>query len=251
MFSLIKNHPRALLWAFIVHVIFLVTMGISFHFIDAPTVSSPEVNVVKAVLKDDSINQKKLKKKLAAAERQKKRLEKKRQNKLKAKKEKQQAAELKKRKLAQIKADKKRIEEEHKKQIDAENKRIEEQKERQQSEDKFKKEIEEEQQRLAAERKARDDTIIGKQIGLIQSHIEQRWIKPASTKIGMVCTIKVSVIPSGEVIKVQYIKRSGNAAFDQSVYTAVNRASPLPLPPVEYGLSDKFREINLNFGQPK
>ena len=252
MFSLIKNHPRAVLWAFIVHIIFLVTMGISFRFIDAPTVSSPEVKVVKAVLKDDSIAQKKL----AAAERQKKRLkqkrlEQKRKKELKIKKEKQRVAELKKKKFAKRKAEKKRIEEEHQKQIEAENKRIEEQKELQRREDKLKKELDEEQQRLAAERKVRNDTIIGKQIGRIKNHIEQRWIKPASTKVGMTCTIRVSLIPSGEVINVQYIKRSGNGAFDQSVYTAVKRASPLPLPPVEYGLSDKFREIDLNFGQQK
>lgn len=250
MFSLIKHHPKAVLWAFIVHVIFLVTMGISFHFIDAPTVSAPEVKVVKAVLKDDSIEQQKLKKQI----------EQKRQKELKIKKEKQRVAELKKKKLAKINAQKKRereqaekqrIEEEHQKQVEAENKRIQEQKERQQREDKLKKELEEEQQRLETERKARNETIIGKQIGIIQNHIEQRWIKPASTKAGMTCTIRVSLIPSGEVINVRYIKRSGNGAFDQSVYTAVKRASPLPLPPVEYGLSDKFREIDLNFGQQK
>lgn len=248
MFSLIKSHPKAVLWAAIVHIIFLVTMGISFHFIDAPSVSAPDVKVVKAVLKDDSIAQKKLKKKLAA-ERQKKRLEQKRKKELK--KEKQRVAELKKQKLAKRKAEKKRIEEEHQKQLDAENKRIEEQKERQQREDKLKKELDEEQERLATERQARNETIISKQIGRIKNHIEQRWIKPASTKEGMTCTIRVSLIPSGEVINVRYIKRSGNGAFDQSVYTAVKRASPLPLPPVEYGLSDKFREIDLNFGQQK
>lgn len=246
MFSLIKSHPKAVLWAFIVHVVFLVTMGISFHFIEAPTISTPEVKVVKAVLKDDSIAQKKLKKKLEREKRKKKR-----------EKEKRRKAELKKKKLAKIarqklekdKADKKRIEEEHQKQIEAENKRIEEQKERQRQEDKLHKEIEEEQQRLAAEREARNKTIISEQIGRIKAHIEQRWIKPASTRAGMTCTIRVSLIPSGEVINVRYIKRSGNEAFDQSVYTAVKRASPLPLPPIEYGLSNEFREIDLNFGK--
>jgi len=246
MFSLLKNHPRAVLWAAIVHVVFLVIMGVSFHFIDAPTVSSPEVKVVKAVLKDDSIAQKKLKKKLEAAKRKKDRIEKKRKKALKIKKEKKRAAELKKKKLAKMKADKQRIEKEHLQQLEAENKRIEEEKQR---EDKFKKELEEEQKRLAAEQEVRNETLISKQLGLIKSRIEQRWIQPASTKIGMVCTIRINLIPSGEVINVQFIKRSGNAAFDRSVYAAVNRASPLPLLPVEYGLSDKFRNITLNFGR--
>ena len=253
MFSLLKNHPRAVLWAAIVHVVFLVMMGISFHFIDAPTVSSPEVKVVTAVLKDDSIAQKKLKKKLEAAKRKKDRIEKKRKKALKIKKEKKRAAELKKKKLAKMKADKQRIEEEHQRQIEAENKRIEAEnkrvEEQKQREDKLKKELEEERQRIAAEQEVRNETLISKQLGLIKSRIEQRWIKPASTKVGMVCTIRVSLIPSGEVIDVQYLKRSGNDAFDRSVYAAVQRASPLPLLPVEYGLSDRFRKIELNFGQ--
>jgi len=260
MWGLIKSHPRAVLWAAIVHIVFIVTMGISFHFIDAPSSTAPQQKIVKAVLKDDSIEQKKLKKKLEQEKRRKKLIE---QKKLKAEKlkEKKRQAELKKKKLAKIaaqkkrekeQAEKRRIEEEHQKQLEQERQRIEQEKaEQKRREDALKKELEEEQQRLAAEREARNETIISKQITIIKGHIEQRWIKPASTKAGMVCVIRVSLIPSGEVINVRYIKRSGNSAFDQSVFTAVKRASPLPLPPVEYGLSDRFREIDLNFGKPK
>ena len=243
------------MWAVIVHVVFLVVMGVSFHFIDAPSISAPEVKVVKAVLKDDSIARNKELQKL------KKQREKEKRRKEKIKQENKRKAELKKKKLAKIAAQKKReqqralkkkqIEEEHQRQIEAEKKRIEEEKERQRREEALKKELELEQQRLAAERKARNETIISKQLAIIKGHIEQRWIKPASTKVGMVCVVRVSLIPSGEVINVQYIKRSGNAAFDQSVYTAVKRSSPLPLPPVEYGLSDQFRQIELKFGTPK
>jgi len=249
MLSLIKSHPKAVLWAVIVHLVFLVAMGVSFHFVDAPSVSSSEVKIVKAVLKDDSIAQKELKAKL---EKQRKKAE---QKKLK---EKNRKAELKKKKLAKIaaqkkraedNAQKKRIEEENRKQVEAENKRIQEEKVRKQQENKLKKELDEEQKRLTAEREARNESIISKQVAIIQSHIEQRWIQPASTKPGMICSVSINLIPSGEVINVRFIKRSGNAAFDQSVYTAVKRASPLPLPPVELGLSDKFREITLNFGK--
>jgi len=251
MFSLLKNHPRAVLWAAIVHVVFLVMMGISFHFIDAPTVSSPEVKVVKAVLKDDSIAQKKLKKKLDAAKRKKDRIEKKRKKALKIKKEKKRIAELKKKKLAKIKAEKKRIEVEHQKQLDAENKRIEEQKERQLREDNLKKELDEEQQRFAAERNARNKTIVDNQLGIIRNYIQQRWIKPASAKVGMLCIVKVIIIPSGDVMSVETIKSSGNSAYDDSVHRAVKKSSPLPLPPVELGLSNEFREITLRFDLQK
>jgi len=253
MFSLIKNYPNAVLWAVVVHIVFLSLMGISFHFFDAPSVSAPEV--MKAVYKDDSIEQKKIQKKLEA----------KRRKELKRKKEKERRkkrkeAELKKKKLAKLAAkkkkeqqlaEKKRIEEENQRQIEAENLRIKKEQERKQREDKLKKELEEEQQRLTAERDARNATIISKQTAIIKSHIEQRWIKPASAKVGVVCVVSINLIPSGEVINVRYIKRSGNSAFDQSVFAAVKRASPLPLPPVEYGLSDKFREITLKFGKEK
>ncbi len=262
MWSLIKSHPKAVVWAVIVHVVFLVAMGISFHFIDAPSVLSSNVKVIKAVLKDDSITRKKELRKLKKEQEKRKR-----QKQLKVKKEKQRLkelkykAELKKKKLAKLQAKKKlekeqalkkkQIEEENKRQLEAENKRIEQEKERLQREEQLKKELDLEQQRLAAERKARNETIISRQLAIIKSRIEQRWIKPASTKIGMVCVVRVSLIPSGEVINVQYIERSGNAAFDQSVYVAVKRSSPLPLPPVEYGLSDRFRQIELKFGTPK
>ncbi len=254
MWSLIKSYPKAVAWAVIVNVVFLVVMGVSFRFIDAPSVSVPDVQVVKAVLKDDSIARKqelqKLKKEREKRERQKK-----------LKLEKKRKAELKKKKLAKLQAQKKlekqralkkkQIEEENQRQLEAENKRIEQEKERKRREDQLKKELELEQQRLSAERKARNATIISKQLAIIKSHIEQRWIKPASAKPGMVCVVKISLIPSGEVINIQYIKRSGNAAFDQSVYSAVKRSSPLPLPPVEYGLSDQFRQIELKFGTDK
>lgn len=257
MFSLLKEHPRAVLWAVIVHVIFLIAMGVSFHFVDAPSVSSSEVKIVKAVLMDDSIEQQKLKKKL---EKQRRAAERKRKAKIKKEKARlkklKYKAELKKKKAAKVAADKKRaaqkkqIEEENKRQIEAENKRIEKERQQKQREDKLKKELEEEQQRLSAEREVRNATIISKQLARIKAHIEQHWNRPASTKPGMVSVIKISLIPSGEVINVQYIKRSGNSAFDLSVYAAVKKASPLPLPPVEYGLSDKFRDIVLNFGEP-
>lgn len=255
MLSLIKNHPKAVLWAVIVNIVFLLAMGLSFNFIDAPSSSIAEVKVVKASLKDDSIAQQKLKKKLQQQRRKELKIKKEKQRQKKLKQ-----AELKKKKLAKLAAqkkrqreqvEKKRIEDENQRQIEAENRRIAEQKERKIREDKLKKELEEEQQRLTAEREVRNQTIISKQLGIIKAHIEQRWIRPASAKVGVVCTVSINLIPSGEVVNVRYIKRSGNSAFDQSVYTAIKRASPLPLPPVEHGLSDRFREITLNFGKPK
>jgi len=130
MWSLIKSHPKAVAWAVAVHVVFLVIMGFSFHFIDAPSVAMPEMKVVKAVLKDDSIARKKELQKL------KKKHEKEKRRKEKIKREKKRKAELKKKKLAKLKAEKrkalrkKQIEEENQRQIEAENKRIAQEKER-------------------------------------------------------------------------------------------------------------------------
>ena len=45
-----------------------------------------------------------------------------------------------------------------------------------------------------------------------------------------VIRIRVEQIPSGEVTATKILDSSGNVAFDRSVITAINNASPLPVP---------------------
>lgn len=52
---------------------------------------------------------------------------------------------------------------------------------------------------------------------------------------------QVSLLPTGEVLKVALVKSSGHAAYDSEVERSILRASPLPLPP-EREAAAAFRE---------
>lgn len=99
----------------------------------------------------------------------------------------------------------------------------------------------EEQLRIAAAKQAQDDKIraanvkIAQKAGadakaLIKRKVTQNWHRPSSVSGKLACTIKVGLIPSGDVMTVNIVKSSGNALFDASVERAVYKASPLPVP---------------------
>jgi colicin import membrane protein len=56
----------------------------------------------------------------------------------------------------------------------------------------------------------------------------------------------VTLLPGGEVWKVELKKSSGNVAYDNAVERAIWKSSPLPLPP-DVQLFNRFRELNLVF----
>lgn len=79
----------------------------------------------------------------------------------------------------------------------------------------------------------------------IKEKIQRTWVRPGGISY-LVCLVKATLATSGEVVDVEVIRSSGNAAFDDSVETAVYKASPLPVPrdPVA---REKFRSITLEF----
>ena len=81
----------------------------------------------------------------------------------------------------------------------------------------------------------------------IKDSITRQWRIPATVRSGMRCEIMVRLLPGGEVASVKITKSSGDAAFDQSVEEAVYNAAPLPVPGIETGLFDEFREIEFVF----
>ena len=84
---------------------------------------------------------------------------------------------------------------------------------------------------------------------VIYAKVYNNWSYPPSTRRGMHCKIRVQLVPTGRVVSVTIIERSGNPAFDRSAEQAVWKAEQFPelqeLPARVF--EQNFREIILNF----
>ena len=85
----------------------------------------------------------------------------------------------------------------------------------------------------------------------IQQKIIERWIKPISTAKGLSCTIRVKLLPSGDVMNAQVIRGSGDRIFDRSAENAVRKSSPLPVPNNETLFAKNFRLFIFTFKPEK
>jgi len=81
----------------------------------------------------------------------------------------------------------------------------------------------------------------------IQQSVNSRWIRPLSSVKGLRCTIRVKLLPSGDVMDAHVIKGSGDSIFDRSAENAVRKASPLPVPKSRALFSQHFRTFTFNF----
>ena len=102
------------------------------------------------------------------------------------------------------------------------------------------------QAQIAAEDAARNQSIISQYVGIIGDRVQRNWIQPPSSRAGLSCVVQVQLMPGGDVISVQIVQGSGDAAFDRSVEAAVFRAAPLPLPP-DPALFESFRTLQFRF----
>ncbi len=68
-------------------------------------------------------------------------------------------------------------------------------------------------------------------VAMIQARIQRNWIRPASARPGLQCTVRVTQIPGGEVVGATLGACNGDEAIRQSIVSAVLRSSPLPAPP--------------------
>jgi len=163
-------------------------------------------------------------------------------------------AELKKREEAQRKQE----EAERKKQADAEKlKRDEEHKKQekqrqQQMEQALREQLAEEEQSRAAARNTRLTSEADKYKAAIAQKVSRHWVRPTASRKGLQCTVRVRLVPGGEVLEAKVVRSSGDANFDRSVEAAVHKASPLPLPE-NAELFERFRDIEFIFrpeGEP-
>lgn len=268
MLEMIRKHPRYVIGAILVHVVFLILFGVGFHLKSQQRAATTQAQTVKVKMVDEKLVQKELKSMQAQDERvrrEREALERKR------KAEEKRLADLRAQRLAEQKKEKQRIalakqkELQLKQKQQAEQKRLQElEKKRRQEEERqqqlkneqaLKKQLAAEAQRMkaeqeiAAQRRAAlkvRQTKIDKYMNLIENKIYQNWTMPPSINKGLVCVLQVQLIPSGEVINIEVSKRSGNDEYDKSVVAAVRKASPLPVPSGDdNNLFDEFRTLTL------
>lgn len=89
--------------------------------------------------------------------------------------------------------------------------------------------------------------IIDQYRGLITQRVENKWTRPLSARAGMTVTLRISMLPGGEVANVVPTVSSGDTAFDMSAVDAVRSASPLPVPTDVAVFNQSFRNFIIKF----
>jgi colicin import membrane protein len=226
MWQAVRENPRAVAYAVLMHLMLLALLVFSLDW--TPKISRPPgVKVpIEAELVDSQTLQAIEDRKLE----EQRRLE---------------AAEQKRKAEAEAKA-KAEAEQKRKAEAEAKAKAEAERKRKAEAEAKAKAEAEMRRQIAAEQEEARARSALSEYIPYIQDKVTRNWLRPPGSAAGLSCLIRVRLIPGGDVVSATVIRSSGDPMFDRSVETAVLKASPLPLP-TDASLFKHFREINFNF----
>jgi colicin import membrane protein len=265
---------RALFYSIVLHVAMAALLLLNLNLVPRKIVQpAVDINIVQAVTVDEQQVQQEIDR-IREADRQKQEAEQKKQQELEKKLgelQKQTAAVEQKRKTEEKRlADLERKKAEEQKQRELEQQKLAEQKKQQQelerqqkleeekkrkAEEEKKRQAEEERKRKEAEaqlkaqmdteQRARDQGEIARYTARIQAAI-QREFNLTGLPPGLSATLRIRVIPGGEVAAVQIERSSGNSVFDQRAELAVKRASPLPVP-ADTRLFEQMRDIRLPF----
>ncbi|MDZ7379793.1 MAG: TonB C-terminal domain-containing protein [candidate division KSB1 bacterium] len=68
---------------------------------------------------------------------------------------------------------------------------------------------------------------------LIQEKVRNAWMKPPQAK-GLEATVYLAIDRTGRVEQLRFVRKSGNALFDDSLQRAIKQAEPLPPVPEDY-----------------
>jgi colicin import membrane protein len=136
----------------------------------------------------------------------------------------------------------------------AEEQRLAEEKreaeEKRKAEEKRQKELQEalaaeEREREEAEQLRRDDAEIQRYIAQITAKVDAAF-QVSGQASGLKCTLRLKLIPGGEVAETVIVQSSGSPVFDRQAQLAVLKAVPLPLPG-DPRLFRKMQEIEFEF----
>ena len=81
----------------------------------------------------------------------------------------------------------------------------------------------------------------------IRAKVISNWSRPASARNGMQATLRVELVPTGEVVSVALLQSSGDSAFDRSAEAAVRKARRFDVPDEPAVFERRFRRFNLLF----
>lgn len=250
MWRFVRDNPKAVIFAVLVHVVFAAILLITLDSKTSTPAINPDIKIVKAQVIDEAKIKKERQRKEALKrkeqERKQREAEKKRQAELKKKRELEKKKKLALKKKKEAEAKKKKLAEENKRKEELKKKQEEQERQQRIAEMQKQMELEEAERKKLAQRAAQQKEVDRYRV-LIKQAISNKWRVPVSARKGQECILRLTLIPSGEVIRVDVVKSSGDTAYDRSVEAAVYKASPLPLPPAESGLFNEFREINVPF----
>ncbi|CBL46865.1 TolA protein [gamma proteobacterium HdN1] len=89
--------------------------------------------------------------------------------------------------------------------------------------------------------------VVDKYMAGIRSDIERRWSRPPLARNGMQVTLRLFLIPGGELSDVQVVQSSGNIAFDRSALAAVQKAGRFVVPSDPAEFDRNFRQFTVLF----
>ena len=195
----------------------------------------------KAAEEKQRVAQEKLKIQKQKEEQEKqKQLEK--QKKLEAEKKKAEELAKEKEKQEKLKADKsKEIKEKEQKMLEM-LKRMEEQ----QAQARQKSVLESEQFRQQQAFQTLELTEVERFMALIKQRIENVWRIPPKSE-GLSITLRIRLLPNGELSTVDVIQSSGNNALDRSAILAVKSVNRYPVPDDSRIFEKNFRQFSMSF----
>ena len=86
-----------------------------------------------------------------------------------------------------------------------------------------------EKAQLEAERQAAEDAAtVESYSALIADKVERNWSRPPSARNGMQVTLRIHLVPTGQVVGVSVLKSSGDSIFDDKAVRAVKKAERFP-----------------------
>jgi len=104
------------------------------------------------------------------------------------------------------------------------------------------------QRKTQAEAAAAAGKVVDEYIAKIAAKIRRNivWQTSDASK-NIKAEFNVTLLPSGDVLNASLAKSSGNEAYDSAVERAILKAQPLPLPPAEKNMFNRFRDLRLKF----